>query len=73
MTSGLSDELVEAAMAGDKIAVNKIVSIYEPYINTLAAHKIYDRNGNEYIGVDVDLQGGLQQKLIEATMKFAIM
>ena len=73
MTKGLNYELIEAAVLGNERALNRIVSIYSPYINTLSAHKICDRSGNEYIGVDVDLQGGLQQKLIEATMKFAIM
>lgn len=64
MKSALSYELIERAILGDEDAVNRIVSIYEPYINTLASKSLYDAEGNEYIGVNVDLKDHLVRKLI---------
>ncbi len=64
MKSALSYELIERAISGDEDAVNRIVSIYEPYINTLASKSLYDAEGNEYIGVNVDLKDHLVRKLI---------
>ena len=64
MKSALSYELIERAISGDEDAVNRIVSIYEPYINTLASKPLYDADGNEYIGVNVDLRDHLVRKLI---------
>lgn len=64
MKSALSYELIERAISGDEEAVNRIVSIYEPYINTLASKSLYDAEGNEYIGVNVDLKDHLVRKLI---------
>ena len=64
MKSALSYELIERAISGDEDAVNRIVSIYEPYINTLASKALYDAEGNEYIGVNVDLKDHLVRKLI---------
>lgn len=64
MKSTLSYELIERAISGDEDAVNRIVSIYEPYINTLASKSLYDAEGNEYIGVNVDLKDHLVRKLI---------
>ena len=64
MKSALSYELIERAISGDEDAVNRIVSIYEPYINTLASKSFYDAEGNEYIGVNVDLKDHLVRKLI---------
>ena len=64
MKSALSYELIERAISGDEDAVNRIVSIYEPYINTLASKSLYDAEGNEYIGVNVDLKYHLVRKLI---------
>ena len=49
MKSKLSYDLIERAILGDETAVNRIVEIYEPYINTLASKPLYDSKGNEYI------------------------
>ena len=64
MKSTLSYELIERAIWGDDEAVNRIVAIYEPYINTLASKPLYDADSNEYIGVNVDLRDRLVRKLI---------
>ncbi len=72
MTKGLNYELIKKAVSGDEIAINKIVAIYEPYINTLASEPVYDRDGNEYIGINVDLQDHLRSKLIQVIQEFKI-
>ena len=40
MTKGLNYELIKKAVSGDEVAINKIVKIYEPYINTLVSTKL---------------------------------
>ena len=42
MTKGLNFDLIEKAVSGDETAINKIVAIYEPYINTLSSQSLYD-------------------------------
>lgn len=64
MTNGLSFEMIQKAVSGDEIAINRIVAIYEPYINTLSSQTLYDKDGNEVIGVNVDLHDYLRSKLI---------
>lgn len=64
MKNALSYELIERAVSGDETAIKRIISIYEPYINTLASKELYDAEGNEYIGVNVDLKDHLVRKLI---------
>lgn len=72
MTKGLNYELIKKAISGDEVAINKIVKIYEPYINTLVSTKLYDADGNEFIGIDVDLQEYLKTKLIEIILKYKV-
>lgn len=64
MTNGLNFELIQSAASGDQDAINRIVDIYEPYINTLSSQTLYDRDGNEVIGVNVDLHDYLKSNLI---------
>lgn len=70
MKNGLNFNLIQAAVSGDKVAIEKIVSIYEPYINKLASKKLFDEEGNEYIGIDIDLKEHLKTKLIEVIFKY---
>lgn len=64
MNNALDYKLIQKAVSGDAESINRIVSIYSPYINTLASMTLYDCSGNEYIGVNVDLKDHLTQKLI---------
>lgn len=64
MKNALSYKLIERAVSGDETAIKRIIAIYEPYINTLASKELYDAEGNEYIGVNVDLKDHLVRKLI---------
>lgn len=73
MKNGLNFNLIQAAVSGDKVAIEKIVSIYEPYINKLASKKLFDEEGNEYIGIDIDLKEHLKTKLIEVIFKYRVL
>ena len=68
----LTYTLIKRAVSGDEIAVNRIVAIYEPYINTLVSKKLYDSNGNEYIGVNVELKDHLTRKLLDLIHTYKI-
>ena len=65
MKSDLSYDMIKKAISGDAEAVNRIVSIYEPYINTLSSQTLYDEDGNEYIGLNVPLKEHLTSKLMD--------
>ena len=72
MNSALSYDIIECAVSGDEVAINRIISIYEPYINTLASKTLFDKEGNEYIGVNVDLKDHLIRKLINLIHTYKI-
>lgn len=72
MTNGLSFELIREAVSGNETAINSLVAIYEPYINTLASQTLYDKDGNEIIGVNVDLHDYLRSKLIHVIHTYKI-
>lgn len=72
MKNELTYKLIERAVSGDEVAINRIVTIYEPYINTLASLQLYDDDGNEYIGVNVDLKDHLTQKLLDLIQTYKI-
>lgn len=72
MTNGISYDLIIKAVSGDISAVDKITKAYQPYINSLASKRLFDENGNEFIGIDVDVQERLQTKLLDIISKFKI-
>ena len=72
MKNELSYELIEKATSGDLEAIDRIVSIYQPYINTLASKTLYDEYGNKYIGVNVYLKEHLTSKLIDMISGYKI-
>jgi len=72
MNNTLTARLIKSAVLGNSISIIKIVEIYQPYINTLASKKLYDDDGCEYIGINVDLQEQLTRKLINLIIKFKV-
>ena len=72
MKNKLSYELIEKAVSGDEEAIDRILKIYEPYINTLASQTLLDSDGNEYVGVNVDLKEHLTSKLLTVISKYII-
>ena len=45
-------DVIEAAHAGDPLALERILWYYNRYINKICTRTIYDKNGLTYIGVD---------------------
>lgn len=72
MKGDLNYELIDKAVSGDEEAINRILKIYEPYINTLASQTLLDSDGNEYVGVNVDLKEHLTCKLLTVISKYII-
>lgn len=59
-------DVIEAARAGDPLALERILRYYDRYINKLCTRTLYDKNGLQYIGVDEYMKHRLQAKLTEA-------
>lgn len=59
-------EVIEAAHAGDPLALKRVLRYYDRYINKLCTRTLYDKNGLPYIGVDEYMKHRLQAKLTEA-------
>lgn len=59
-------DVIEAACAGDPLAVERILRYYEGYMNKLCTRTLYDKDGLPYIGIDEYMKHRLQAKLVEA-------
>ena len=69
VSSDTSDTIM-AAIAGDKNAIAKILSTYDPYIKEMSIIKNTDDEGKEIFTLDKDLMQHLRVSLIEAIPKF---
>ena len=58
--------VIEAARAGDPLAVERVLRYYEGYINKLCTRTLYDKDGLPHIGIDEYMKHRLQVKLTEA-------
>ena len=58
-------EVIEAARAGDPLALECVLRYYDRYINKICTRTLYDKNGLPYIGVDEYMKHRLQAKLTE--------
>lgn len=59
-------DVIEAARAGDPLALERVLRYYDRYINKLCMRTLYDKNGLPYIGVDEYMKHRLQAKLVDA-------
>lgn len=59
-------DVIEAARAGDPLAVERILRYYDGYINKLCTRTLYDKDGLPYICIDEYMKHRLQAKLTEA-------
>ena len=59
-------DTIEAARAGDPLAVERILRYYDRYINKICTRTFYDKNGLPHIGEDEYMKHHLQAKLVEA-------
>ena len=65
-------EMIILASSGDIDSIMSILNIYKGYISSLAIVRYRTSSGEEKVFYDEELQEGLIQKLIEATLKFDI-
>ncbi|MGN0631961.1 MAG: helix-turn-helix domain-containing protein [Ruminococcus sp.] len=65
-TPELSYHLIQQAVCGESKAVEKILHIYDKYINSVVMFETTDMNGNAIKTIDEDMKIQIQMKLIES-------
>lgn len=65
-TPELSYHLIQQAVSGESKAVEKILHIYDKYINSVVMLETTDMNGNIIKTIDEDIKIQIQMKLIES-------
>lgn len=58
--------VIEAARAGDPLAVERVLRYYDRYINKLCTRTLYDEDGMPHVRVDEYMKHRLQAKLVKA-------
>ena len=58
--------VIEAARAGDPLAVERVLRYYEGYMDKLCTRTLYDLDGTPHVRVDEHIKHRLQAKLVEA-------
>ena len=61
--------VIEAAHAGDSLAVESVLRYYDGYMNKLCTRTLYDKDGSPHVRVDEYMKHRLQNKLIRAILK----
>lgn len=64
--------IIIAANAGEAEAMHIVLQHYDPYIASLSMRKLRDEHGNTYWGMDEEMRGRLQSKLMQAVLAFKI-
>ena len=59
-------DVIEAARAGDPLALERILRYYNRYINKICTRTLYDKDGLPYVGIDEYMKHRLQAKLVKA-------
>ena len=60
--------VIEAARAGDPLAVERVLRYYEGYIDKLCTRMLYDLDGSPHVRVDEYMKRRLQSRLIRAIL-----
>ena len=60
--------VIEAARAGDPLAVERILWYYEGYMDKLCTRTLYDLDGTPHVRVDEYMKRRLQSRLIWAIL-----
>ena len=58
-------DVIEAARAGDPLALERILRYFVRYINKICTRTLYDKDGLPHIGIDEYMNHRLQAKLVE--------
>ena len=67
----LSLPVIEAARAGDPLAVERVLRYYEGYINKLCTRTLYDLDGTPHVRVDEYMKRRLEIKLIHSIVSMS--
>ena len=59
-------EVIEAARAGDSLALERVLQYYDRYINKICTRTLYGKDGLPHIGIDEYMKHRLQTKLVDA-------
>jgi len=59
-----TNEVIIAAIRGDKEAIEEVLRIYDAYITKLATFQTIDSNGRKYVFVSEDAKQEIREKLI---------
>ena len=62
--------VVQKAVEGDIVSINKVMKHYEGYIAKLSIRKMYDEYGSIHYCVDETLRRRLETKLIKTILGF---
>ena len=63
---------IVSASLGDNLAMNVVLSHYEPYIARLSMRTSIDEYCNPHTTVDEDMRSRLEAKLIEQVLNFKV-
>lgn len=64
--------VIQKAVEGDIVSINKVLKHYEGYISCLAVRRMYDKYGNKYYCIDENLRSSLEAKLIKTILGFKL-
>lgn len=64
--------VIEAARAGDPLAVERVLWYYEGYMDKLCTRTLYDLDGSPRVRVDEYMKRRLQSRLIRAILNSPI-
>ena len=65
-THGLNYDLIKRAVHGDKPALEEILRIYEPFINSLVSYDVLGPDGKTHREINEDWKVQIQMKLVDA-------
>lgn len=65
----LTDDIIDAACAGDAAAVDHVLRHYDRYINKLCIRTLYEKDGSSCVRVDEVMKSRLQAKLVKALVE----
>lgn len=66
-------EIIVLAVQGDEEALCKVLAHYEAYVKVLIRKKLYDESGGIYYWIDEEIKQHIENRLIEAILKFKIL
>ncbi|MGX8833066.1 helix-turn-helix domain-containing protein [Amedibacillus sp. YH-ame6] len=64
--------VIVSASLGDIMAMDIVLSHYEPYIARLSIRTVFDDYGNPHTRVDDDMRRRLETKLISSILEFQV-